>query len=165
MKYGETDIPAEAGPLLIVGYGNPLCGDDGVGWEVVKRLQETIDLGSDVQLETCHQLMPELAEPVSRARRVLFIDATIAGPAGYIECSDLVPAGCRMPSALNHRLDPPELLALAKALYGSCPPARLWTVAGADFNPGASPTPKVMLACDELADMIRIQYTSEASHA
>jgi hydrogenase maturation protease len=167
MKYGETDIPAEAGPLLIVGYGNPLCGDDAVGWEVLRRLEHVVgDIDpSQLRLEASHQLMPELAEPVSQARRVLFIDAAVSEPAGRIECCELVPAPWRMPSALNHQLDPQELLAMAKALYGRCPPAVLYTIAGSDFSPGASPSAAVARACDEVARIICTQHLPEASHA
>ena len=46
--------------VLIIGYGNPLRADDGVGWQAARRLAE---LRQDEFVETLalHQLTPELA--------------------------------------------------------------------------------------------------------
>ena len=60
---------------LIIGYGNPLRGDDGVGWEVASRLAATIPEEA-AHIMTVHQLTPELAESVSEAELVIFIDAS-----------------------------------------------------------------------------------------
>ena len=64
--------------VLIIGYGNPLRGDDGVGWRVVEEIQgwkaegrgQKGDVGS-VEAVAYHQLMPELAEVISRVDRVI----------------------------------------------------------------------------------------------
>lgn len=60
--------------VLILAYGNPLRRDDGVGWVIGERLAEM--LREDVaDVRVLHQLTPELAEPISRAGAVIFIDA------------------------------------------------------------------------------------------
>ena len=65
--------------ILLLCYGNPLRRDDGVGWVIGERLAEM--LREDVaDVRVLHQLTPELAEPISRAGAVIFIDA--AEPAG-----------------------------------------------------------------------------------
>ena len=106
---------------LVIGIGNPLRSDDGVGW----RLAEEVD-GLAV-----HQLTPELAAELARVDRVLFVDAWQA---------PLVEAGSGRPQprlrplpalgdtsggtlGCSHRLEPAELLALAAALYGAMPVA------------------------------------------
>ena len=67
--------------VLILGCGNPLRGDDGVGWHAAERLlKRSAEL--DATIKSCHQLTPELAEPVSKAERVIFIDARIGQTPG-----------------------------------------------------------------------------------
>ena len=76
---------------LIVAYGNPLRGDDGVGWQAAILLSR--ELKDQVQVLTRHQLTPELAETLSEASRVIFIDAAAQGPAGQIQCCSIQRAG------------------------------------------------------------------------
>jgi hydrogenase maturation protease len=60
---------------LIIGYGCPLRGDDAFGWHAAHRLLKLA--GNDsVQVLATHQLTPELAEPISHADLVIFIDAS-----------------------------------------------------------------------------------------
>ncbi|MEP7055497.1 MAG: hydrogenase maturation protease [Actinomycetota bacterium] len=71
-----------AGPL-VVGYGNPLRSDDGLGWHAAETL------GSDPRLDGVlvlqrHQLTPELALDISAATVVVLVDATSAAPAGTV---------------------------------------------------------------------------------
>jgi len=83
--------------LLILGYGNPLRGDDGVGWHAVHRLRErSAELDADVM--SCHQLTPELAEAVSRAERVIFIDARVGPTPGTVEVSEVAAGAPEYPT-------------------------------------------------------------------
>src|SRR5579871_5175875 len=70
--------------LLIVGYGNPIRSDDAVGYLAAERLRQVLT-EADIAILSVHQLTPELAEPVSRAARVIFIDAAATGEPGAIE--------------------------------------------------------------------------------
>lgn len=110
--------------ILIIGYGSPLRGDDAVGFQAAERLG-----GLAVQ-----QLTPELMEPISRASRVIFIDAKAGGEPGAIEERTLEP--CSTGAAFTHHATPEALLAGARALYGRCPPATLITIAGSEFEIG-----------------------------
>jgi hydrogenase maturation protease len=114
---------ASACHLLIIGYGNPLRGDDAVGYQVAESLGAI----------AVHQLTPELMEPISRASRVVFIDAAATGIPGTVEERAVLPQPA---TAFTHHATPEALLAGARALYGSCPPATLITIAGADFELG-----------------------------
>jgi hydrogenase maturation protease len=88
-----------SGPVLVVGYGNPLRGDDGVGPEVVERLWTDDDgtLGPRrAAFAWSHQLTPEMAVDVSQACYVVFVDAASDGLApGCISVRPLEPAGAR----------------------------------------------------------------------
>jgi hydrogenase maturation protease len=121
-------------PALIVGYGNPLRGDDGFGWHAAQQLAVVFREGN-VDIIACHQLTPELAESVSRAELVIFIDATQQGPAGLLACQRLAPEPT-MPGMFSHHLTPRMLLACTQVVYESCPQAFLLSVSGAFFGYG-----------------------------
>ncbi len=120
---------------LVIGIGNPLRGDDGVG----ALLAEEVG-GDHVQ-----QLTPELAAELARLERVLFIDAWLAPPGAAPRLDQLDPLlpgdGHGAAELASHQLDPAQLLALTDVLYGRVPqgwwlriPA--WTLAhGTTFSP------------------------------
>jgi len=115
------DGVGEEGRDLVIGIGNPLRGDDGVGWRLA-RLARRIRPAPRVRLVP--QLTPELALELATARRVLFVDAwippreiAIPGP----QLRRLAASGGEVGVAAGHGLDPGDLLALA-ALFGDAPP-------------------------------------------
>ena len=121
--------------VLVVGYGNPMRSDDGVGWRVALELLRT-NSSPHVEILACHQLTPELVEPVSLAETVLFIDCARSGDAGAVRCEPVQP----QPSAASftHDLTPSALLALGSELYGACPKAFLLSIPGENYEPGES---------------------------
>lgn len=129
--------------MLVIGYGNPLRGDDGLGWLVARRLAEEV-AGGDVVVLALHQLTPELAEEISISELVIFIDADCEQEPGRLSCKVIKPRSS-IPGATTHHLDPPNLLALTQALYGALPKtAILITVSGESFGykEGLSPIVK-----------------------
>src|SRR5690242_15224744 len=123
---------------LVIGIGNPLRGDDGLGWRAVEALRQMPSLKA-AETVICHQLTPELAETVAQARRVIFIDACVGTPPGAIRVNLLPPAPSQ-DSAWSHRLDPRGLMQYSRRLYGVWPEA--WTISmtgGAyDYSEGLS---------------------------
>lgn len=105
--------------ILFVGYGNPLRGDDGFGWLLAQRLKKKFRT-CDIEVIAAHQLTPELAEPISRARYVIFADATIEQDSGGL-CLKKLRAGAGPDNGLSHELCPEALLAMARTVYGSGP--------------------------------------------
>jgi hydrogenase maturation protease len=127
---------------LVVCLGNPLRGDDGVGWAVAARLAGDPDLDADVIC--CHQLTPELALDLSRADRVVLVDARHGGIPGTVETAGVEPE--RRPSSFSHGLTPPALLALASSLFGRVAPVSAVSVAAASFEAGEGLSPAVEAA-------------------
>jgi hydrogenase maturation protease len=126
--------------LLIIGYGNPLRGDDGFGWHAATRLLDQI-ADPDVEIMAVQQLTPELTEPISRADHVVFIDAAVSGlPGALTERPISADAGSR---SFTHHGTPGGLLSAALALYGRAPQATLFSVPGEDFGFGERLTPAV----------------------
>jgi hydrogenase maturation protease len=129
---------------LIVGYGNPLRGDDGFGWHAAQQLAVSLR-DVDVDIIACHQLTPELAEPVSRAALAIFIDASREGMPGLLACQQLSPEPTT-PGIFSHHLKPRLLLACAQTFYENCPEAFVLSVTGAFFGYGERLSPLVQAA-------------------
>ena len=148
-----TPTASETG-LLVIGYGNELRGDDGVGPKVAEALDQLRLPG--VRTISCHQLTPELAEPVSRAARVVFVDATVNREGG-IGLTELKPE--ETGAAMVHVADPRSLLALARDVFGHCPSAWWLTipVETMEFGDALSPAARrgVERALQTIQDMIR----------
>ena len=66
-------------PILVIGYGNPLRGDDGVGWRVAEEAAALLP-DPPVTVLTVQLLTPELADPISRSDLLILIDAAAEGP-------------------------------------------------------------------------------------
>lgn len=109
--------------LLVIGFGNTLRCDDGVG----PRVAETVELLNlpGVLTLSCHQLTPELAYPVSMAGAVVFIDAAVDDP-GHMDLQRLEPM--RSSLVLEHAPNPRTLLALSRDAFGRAPEAWMLTV-------------------------------------
>jgi hydrogenase maturation protease len=114
--------------LLVIGYGNELRRDDGVG-PLVARVVSGWQLPGVVAVAS-HGLMPELSEQLSRAETALFVDAKQSPRAGLV---DVRPGPA---SPLGHVGGPGWLLALAESVLGVAPRAWLLTVAAEDFGHG-----------------------------
>lgn len=117
--------------VLIFAYGNPLRGDDGVGWIVGAELQRTLT-SNEIEILQLQQLLPELAEKFVGADAIIFVDAICDGVPGAIQQKPLTatPGEVRF----SHHLSPPDLLALGRQLYGATPKAFAVTLTGENFE-------------------------------
>jgi hydrogenase maturation protease len=119
--------------VLIIACGNSLRGDDAVAWRIAQSLANHA-VSSDVEIVTSQQLTPEMAESVSRAEYVVFLDASSAEPPGSLSLVPIAAAEDRSAS-MTHRLSPSVILAMSNALYGKAPAdAFLLTVGGESFD-------------------------------
>jgi hydrogenase maturation protease len=150
-------------PILVIGCGNPLRSDDGVGRHAARQIAATVSQ-SDVAVLVRHQLTPDLAEPVYKARFVIFIDASGEDPPGKIRSRRLVPESA-WPCLLMHHLTPAGLLACAKAIYGNCPPAVLYSVGAKRFDFNDVLSDDVYRRLPELLTRIRRQIIRQTAHS
>ncbi|MDQ1292491.1 MAG: hypothetical protein QG608_370 [Actinomycetota bacterium] len=67
-------------PVLVVGVGNDLRRDDGVGREVAEAVARAFPRTVDVL--TTHQLLPELLEQFTDRRMVIVVDASVQQRSG-----------------------------------------------------------------------------------
>ena len=120
---------------LILGYGNPLRSDDGVGWKAAATLEGEL-FSADLLVVASQQLTPEMAELISRCSRVLFLDAAHTGSPGEIRMEIVR----RDPNAnvedVSHQLLPSALLEFAYRYFAAEPDATLLTLTGENFEFG-----------------------------
>ena len=138
--------------ILVIGYGNSDCGDDGAGPAVVARLAEQPVDG--VEYRVVYQLTPELAEPVSRAEAVIFVDAAAGETPGRVVCREVGP---EEGGSMTHHVAAGGVLALAGALYGATPRAALCTIGGENFELGEGFSAAVEAGLEELVEAVRGQ--------
>jgi hydrogenase maturation protease len=125
-----------AAPLLVIGYGNTLRADDGVGPRVAEAV-EALRLPG-VRTLTCQQLSPEHAEPISRAEVVVFVDAAVDARA-EVQWRPLVPTDSSQ--LMAHAADPRTMLALSRDVFGHAPKAWWLTIPAVDLGFSESLSP------------------------
>src|SRR5512140_1149286 len=136
--------PAPDGqPVLVVGYGNVLCGDDAVGPRVVEALPEP-GVGDRVHAAAVHQLTVDLVEPLRHAQVVIFVDASRELRPGEVTCRAI--ARSARQAELGHRLTPASLVAMTESLYGVRLEAYEVLVGGESFDFGEHLSPAVEAA-------------------
>ena len=130
---------------IVICCGNTLRGDDGVAAHVAALLCEQVNVLEVVQIQAEH------ADAIRSLERVAFVDASRDGKPGEIRCTLL--EAVDPVSAFSHHLDPAELLALTRALYGARPEALQITITGEDFALQEGLSPAVAAAVPRVAEI------------
>lgn len=133
----------------VIGIGNPLRGDDGVGALLAQEVG-----GCHVQ-----QLTPELAAEIAEASAVLFVDAC---PGRRRLALEAIAADGGGGGSFSHQLSPARLLALSDALYGARPPAWQLLIPAEQLDPGAGLSAATVTA---MATALRLLRRWRARHA
>ena len=127
---------------LVIGIGNSLRGDDGVGALLAQQVG-----GRSVQ-----QLTPELAAELAELEAVLFIDAWLAPAGAAPQLTEIAPAAA---AAGSHRLEPAQLLAISQVLYGRAPGGQLLRVPAYAFEHGTALSPGLQAALPAAQVLLR----------
>jgi hydrogenase maturation protease len=69
----------EADKILIIGLGNPILGDDGVGWVITQQLKDTYPSDCNLEFEFLSLGGLNLMERLTGYRKVILIDAISSG--------------------------------------------------------------------------------------
>ena len=136
--------------LLIIGYGNTLRSDDGVGPKIADAVSEFKWPG--VKALSCDLLSPELADPISRAAKVIFVDASVESPR-EIGLRQLQPADSSQ--LMAHAADPRTLLALARDVFGHVPKAWWLTIPVENLEIGEELSPLAQEAFNIALEKLR----------
>jgi hydrogenase maturation protease len=145
--------------VIVIAYGNPLRGDDGLAWHAADELKSKF-ASSDVEILKRHQLVPELAEDISHANLVIFMDAAVEktanAPSAELRILEIGQQETTWAngSPFHHQFSPASLLALTLKLYKARPRAFVAELLGKDFDPGERFSPAVQHAMPEFVGRI-----------
>ncbi len=145
--------------ILIVGYGNAYCHDDGVALYVINELrrlrgirelqpdEDGLDeLGRSFDSVMLHQLIPEIIPVVATYRLVFFIDAhvgTIPDKVRVVRVEEE-----RGFHAVSHHMSPGMVLRMARETKGFAPVSYLVSVRGENFDFGLGISGACKLSAD-----------------
>ena len=118
--------------ILLIGYGNLLRSDDGIGQQIAQEI--TSWQIPNVKTIAIHQLTPELAETLPEYDIAIFVDACSISDYQDIQIEQI--KSSQFNPIVGHVSDPRSLLALAQALYARVPRAWWVMVPGVNFEVG-----------------------------
>lgn len=125
----DPTVPAYRAPVLVLGLGNLLLRDDGVGLALLEQLQRARDWGGEVEFVDGGTRGIVLLSYLENRRALLILDAiSLGGEPGTIHTFEGIEGFLRMPSAPNtaHEGNALQLLQTATILDGV--PARIAVV-------------------------------------
>jgi hydrogenase maturation protease len=146
--------------VLVVGYGNSLRSDDGVGIFIANRIAEA-NLG-DVDIRTTQQLGPELVVDLARYDKIIFIDAASNGDKISVR---RLSSEDNCSTASSHHMKPELLLELAQKIYQTRADAYVCTVRGECFEIGEQISDSVIKAAEEAFRELRTLILKEGKYA
>ncbi len=139
----------EAKKFLVIGVGNPLRSDDGVGPHIAHKIKEKNIPG--VKVKVVHQLNIELLEEVGEYEKILLIDASFLGQGLVFK---KVQASEHEHGSSSHHLSPELFWALAKKLYHKNLNLYLCAIRGRSFAMSEQLSPEVQLMVPKALDEI-----------
>lgn len=158
--------------VLVIGYGNTLRRDDGVGVRAAE-LMAADPRFAGVEVRTAYQLTPELSLGLGTASLVVFVDADARGLPGAIDVRELsagAGAAADMSSppgperadqgASSHHVGADEVLALARELTGASPRAVAVGIGVADLELGEGLSAPVESSLPRVVDAVA-RYIAE----
>jgi hydrogenase maturation protease len=145
--FGGGVAPATPMPrTIVVGLGNPVLGDDGVGWRIADALETALAAAPEsgrpcgpVEIERLGVGGLRLMEFLDGFEMAILIDAAEfpGRPAGEVRSCPLEDLDCFAAGHLDSAHDASLVTALALGRrLGACLPTRIWTVTVQAYSTG-----------------------------
>lgn len=152
----EKALQMQRKRILVLGVGNILLKDEGIGVKIVQRLESLYCFSSNVELMDGGTLGLRLLDPIANADYVIVVDAVQNGrPPGTLYRLPAEELGNRVSFKNSlHQLDLVETLAYAEIL-GNRPDAVVIGIEPADISPwGMELTESVAVAVPEMCSRV-----------
>lgn len=146
----KSQITPPTADFLVIGYGNTLRGDDGVGPRVAEAVAAMNLPG--VRTLVCQMLTPELADQISQARVAVFVDAAVDAP-NEVQLRKLEPN--ETSQLMAHAADPRTMLALARDVFGHAPQAWWLTIPAVKLDFSEDLSPEAQRGFAQALDLVR----------
>jgi hydrogenase maturation protease len=131
---GMVEFSAHRAKTLVIGFGNSVRGDDGVG---VMAAEAVASWGlENVRAVAVPQLVPELAQVLATVDFAVFLDACLGDQAATASCCLIDESEPEGKLISCHVIGPVALLRLGRYTYGSAPRSWLITIPAVDMRVG-----------------------------
>jgi len=142
--------------ILCIGYGNILKQDDGLGPQIIQRLQAESFAGQEtVTYLDVPQLDIDLTEMLANVRLSIFIDARMDDQQELVIVNQIEPAEEQVDYAHStHTMDIPSLLQITQELYARVPLCYIVLPKGFSFEIGDDLTEQGKLAAAAAVDAV-----------
>jgi hydrogenase maturation protease len=148
--------------IYVSGIGNPWASDDGIGPELVRRLQTKNHRPAGVTFVTLTQPM-DLLDLIEECDVLMVVDAVVSGaPPGTVHCQVWLPgllSAKGVERASSHGLGVHEVLNLAAQLGRLPAQVILWGVEVASTEPGQGLSPDATAAVPTLVERLDRELT------
>jgi hydrogenase maturation protease len=135
--------------ILIVGVGNTLMGDDGIGAYVAARLEEMQLPG--VHTVTVQQMTSDLLDEMLQANKTIIVDAAVEGdPVQFYKVEETAPAG----ASYSHYTSAIQLLKMAQLVYECNLSVYICAVGAFDLTLGGTLSPDGKKNADQAVSTI-----------
>lgn len=148
---GVATRPAALERILVVGYGNRLRGDDGLGPLIVDDLRDMAAMfGENFQTMVLPQLDVTLASEMTGVSLAIFVDARADEDKESVKVKRVFPAMAPLnPRHTSHLLGIPDLLRMALHWFGSRPVCYAVMPKGYDFSLSENISPSAKRAAKQ----------------
>lgn len=150
LTWNEPEGASQRARIAVLGIGNPLAGDDGVGPAVVKALAERAGPDPRVLLGVLEGDLLEVADWLPRAQHFLFVDAIAGEPPGEVVIGA---PGVRAWAPSFHQTDLATTMETLQRM-GVVEPFPTWELCGVSILPprelGEGLSPPVAAAAESL---------------
>jgi hydrogenase maturation protease len=110
-------------PILVVGLGNPLAGDDGIGYRMAEALSQDLTLPDGVEVECGGTDLLRLEDRMANRAHVIVLDALLDdGPPGRLRMFGPEPADlCALVETQGHahHLSAAQAILLLRSVTGT----------------------------------------------
>lgn len=142
-----------ASGTLLIGYGNPGRGDDGLGPAFARRIAARNLPGLTIEID--YQLTVDHALMMAGAERVVFADAALDAEAPFY----FRPVAGAADGALgSHSIGPDDAVALARLLFGASPSGFVLGLRGAAYGEMAEGLSEAAAASLDAAEAFFVQW-------
>ena len=143
---------------VVVGVGNPLMGDDGIGIEVARSLRESGLEGNVLILER-QALDVSILDQADGASKLIVVDAVKSGrpPGSVVKFRPGAPGSPLLRVPLSHEQGLEDVIALAKKGGTRVPPVVVIGVEPEDCTPGEGLSEKVARALPSVLEVVRAE--------
>lgn len=159
---------------LVIGLGNPILTDDGIGVHVARAVAETLPESSGIDVIELAVGGLALMESMVGYERVILIDALYAAEneTGRVRVFDAGDLASTLNTASSHDADLPTALRLGRSLGAALPEDQAIQIVGVTAHDvltfGESPSPRVRAAAHGAAelviDLLGVPQSEQAAH-